>query len=110
METRCDEKSFFQKVYAVVADIPVGYVMTYGQIAMLLGSVYSAKIVGFAMSSAPAGRNLPCHRVVNKAGEMTKGGSFGGPERQREMLEAEGVLFTKNGRVDMQASLFRLVP
>ena len=96
---------FFRRVYAIVAGIPKGSVMTYGQIAMLLDNICSARYVGFAMSAAPPG--LPCHRVVNKAGEMAPHGIFGGEERQRELLRSEGVAFKKNGRVDMAASLFR---
>lgn len=101
-----EPKSFFERVYDLVAEIPEGKVMTYGQIAMLLDGVCSPKIVGYAMSCAPADRFLPCHRVVNKAGEMAKGGMFGGAERQRHTLEEEGVMFKADGRIDMQASLF----
>ncbi len=96
---------FFRGVYAIVADIPRGTVMTYGQIAMLLDNVCSARYVGFAMSAAPPG--LPCHRVVNRAGEMAPHGIFGGQDEQRELLRSEGVTFKKNGRVDMAISLFR---
>ena len=96
---------FFRSVYAIVADIPRGTVMTYGQIAMLLDNVCSARYVGFAMSAAPPG--LPCHRVVNRAGEMAPHGIFGGEDKQRELLRSEGVIFKKNGRVDMAISLFR---
>ncbi len=97
---------FFDRVYALVAIIPPGKVMTYGQIAMHLGGVCSPKIVGFAMSCAPAARQLPCHRVVNKAGEMAGGDIFGGADRQRRLLAAEGVTFRPDGRIDMAASLF----
>ena len=100
--------SFFERVYAIVEQIPRGKVMTYGQIAMLLDNVCSARYVGFAMSAAPPDRNLPCHRVVNKAGEMAPGAVFNGEARQRELLESEGVVFRRNGRVDMKASLFRM--
>ena len=93
-------------MYALVASIPAGKVMTYGQIAMVLDGVCSPKIVGYAMSCAPAGRGLPCHRVVNKAGEMAKGSMFGGAEQQRRMLEDEGVAFKADGRIDMRESLF----
>ena len=99
-------ETFFEQVYALVATIPTGKVMSYGQIAALLGGVCSAKIVGFAMHCAPPERRLPCHRVVNKAGEMTKGGHFGGADRQRALLETEGVLFRPDGRIDMATSLF----
>ena len=97
---------FFDRVYALVARIPEGKVMTYGQIAVILGGVCSPKIVGFAMSSAPEARNLPCHRVVNKAGEMSRGDMFGGSDNQRRMLEEEGVVFRADGRIDMEESLF----
>ena len=100
--------SFFERVYALVAGIPKGKVMTYGQIAMLLDNVCSARYVGFAMSAVPEKANLPCHRVVNREGEMAPGDIFGGEERQRELLRSEGVVFGKNGRVDMRISLFRL--
>lgn len=105
--TRSPRGGFFRQVYDVVARIPPGRVMTYGQIASLLGGVCSARYVGFAMRAAPADENLPCHRVVNKAGEMAGGAVFGGPENQRRLLEAEGVRFTDSGRIDMAACLFR---
>ena len=94
--TNCNAKmkpksNFFQLVYRLVAQIPPGSVMTYGQIAAALGGVYSAQLVGFAMSSCP--EELPAHRVVNRKGEMAGGGIFGGADRQRAMLEAEGVPF-----------------
>lgn len=98
---------FFERVYAVVATIPPGKVMTYGQIAQVLDNVCSARYVGYAMSSAPAAACLPCHRVVNRRGEMAGGGIFGGEERQRELLRSEGVRFTKDGRIDLAASLYR---
>ena len=103
---REDKNGFFERVYALVATSPPGKVMTYGQIAALLGGVCSAKIVGYAMNGAPAERGLPCLRVVNKAGEPAKGGLFGGAENHRRLLESEGVVFTPAGRIDMAACLF----
>ena len=97
-------KGFFQQVYALTAFIPAGKIMTYGQIARVLGGVYSAKLVGFAMSSAPDG--LPCHRVVNRRGEMAPGFAFGGEEQQRGLLAAEGAPFLPDGRVDVDAARF----
>lgn len=98
--------NFFDRVYALVAIIPEGKVMTYGQIASVLESRYSAKLVGFAMSAAPQGRGLPCHRVVNRKGEMAAGLIFGGAERQRGLLRSEGVAFLPDGRADLAASLW----
>lgn len=95
---------FFSRVHALVAAIPPGRVMTYGQISRLLDSACSARYVGYALSAAPDG--LPCHRVVNRRGEPAPGDIFGGPERQRALLKAEGVLFLPDGRIDLAASLF----
>ena len=101
-----DAPSFFAQVYALVEQIPAGTVMTYGQIADILGSARSARYVGFAMSSAPEARGLPCHRVVNRKGEMAPGAVFGSPQRQRALLEAEGVPFRQDGRVDLALCRF----
>lgn len=100
------KNSFFKRVYAVVSQIPEGKVMTYGQIAHVLGSECSARYVGYAMRAAPEERGLPCHRVVNRKGEMAPGNTFGSPERQRSLLEKEGVVFRPNGNIDLQLSLF----
>lgn len=80
--------------------------MTYGQIASVLGGRYSAQLVGFAMHAAPDG--LPCHRVVNRKGEMARGMMFGGEEKQRETLASEGVPFLPDGRINIEQALFRL--
>lgn len=79
--------------------------MTYGQIARRLGGFYSGRVVGFAMRAAPSGRGLPCHRVVNRLGDMAPGHCFGGAVRQRRLLEEEGVRFRPDGRVDLERSL-----
>ena len=100
-------KNFFNQVYDLVARIPAGRVMTYGQIAETLHSPYSAKVVGFAMSSAPVEQDLPCHRVVNRKGEMAPGFIFGGPERQRQTLMNEGIPFKDNGCIDLARCLWR---
>ena len=94
-------KSYFERVYALVAIIPKGRVASYGQIAAALGCC-SARIVGYAMRAAPAERALPCHRVVNRYGGMAPTPAFGAPGRQRALLEQEGVAFTREGCVDMQ--------
>jgi methylated-DNA-protein-cysteine methyltransferase-like protein len=95
---------FFAHVYTLVADIPPGKVMTYGQIAEALGNICSARYVGYAMHAAPKEMNLPCHRVINRLGEMAPGMIFGGEAEQARKLRAEGVVFKKNGRVDLALS------
>lgn len=87
---------FNNEVYSIVAEIPEGFVITYGQIARLLGRPRCARMVGQAMYRAPAALHLPCHRVVNG-----KGGLVPGWEEQKKLLEAEGVTFKKNGCVDL---------
>lgn len=95
--------SFYQDVYRIVSEIPEGSVMTYGEIAFLLGRPRAARIVGCAMYAAPSG--LPCHRVVRRNGELAPPEAFGGPGVQRALLEREGVEFLVNGRVNLQKHL-----
>ena len=89
---------FFARVYHIVRQIPMGKVVSYGQIAWLLGAPRAARQVGWAMRRCPDG--LPWQRVVMMDGSIT-GGEYA-PLR-RAMLEAEGVLFLPDGRVDMAA-------
>ena len=95
---------FFQRVYDIVREVPVGRVVTYGQVAALVGEPRKARFVGFAMHSSPGmAGGVPCHRVVFKDGSLCTGFAFGGRDVQRDMLEGEGVTFLDDGRVDMQA-------
>lgn len=87
-------RAFDEEVYAVVAQIPAGRVVSYKQIARLIGMPDHARRVGCAMGNAPAG--LPCHRVVNSVGRTAPGWP-----QQRVLLEAEGVRFRANGCADI---------
>ena len=100
-------KSFFARVYEIVSQIPEGKVATYGQIALLLGHPRSARIVGWAMGTAPDYLNLPCHRVVNRLGQMAPDHVFGSSEAQKAILIAEGVTFKENGSIDLKKHLWR---
>ncbi|MBQ8223401.1 MAG: MGMT family protein [Bacteroidales bacterium] len=80
------------KVYEIVSDIPRGSVMTYGQIAERLGNKNLARVVGNILHNNPTPIIVPCHRVVNSKGELAKNFGFGGIEKQKELLEAEGVV------------------
>ncbi len=82
------DKSFKEQVYAIVAQIPRGRVMTYGQIAALCGSARSARIVGQVAHWGPM--DLPWQRVVNKQGRLAGGYTTGGREAHRRDLELEG--------------------
>ena len=90
--------SFFQSVYEVVALIPYGKVLSYGDIARCIGYPNRARFVGFAMRACPD--HLPWHRVVMADGSIA-GGGFA-PVR-RMLLERENVPFLPDGRVDLRA-------
>lgn len=96
------QEGLFARIYRIVACIPRGKVATYGQIAAAIGMPRAARTVGWAMWSVPRDLDLPCHRVVNRRGEMAPEHIFGGADRQRALLLAEGVAFTPDGRVDMK--------
>jgi methylated-DNA-protein-cysteine methyltransferase-like protein len=94
--------SFFDQVYAIVCLIPPCKVATYGQIARLLGMPRGARTVGWAMHSIPEGRHVPWHRVINARGAISLGPGRGGGELQRALLEAEGIVFDDNDRIDLK--------
>ena len=93
---------FFERVYNVVKDIPKGKVATYGQIATILGMPKYAKYVGYALHQNPGPGIIPCHRVVNRLGALSPAFAFGGKNKQKELLEAEGVVVDENGVVDLK--------
>lgn len=91
---------FYTRVYAVVMRIPPGKVTTYGAIARHIGAGRSARTVGYALNAAPLLDDIPCHRVVNRNGDLSGKVHFATPTLMRELLEAEGVTF-KGERVVM---------
>ena len=93
--------NFFFFFYAAVQKIPCGMVATYGQVARLCGSPRSARAVGYALHLNPLPGVVPCHRVVFSDGRLASAFAFGGEGVQRALLEAEGVEFLPDGRVDM---------
>ena len=103
---RIVDAAFAEQVYEAVARIPRGKVATYGQIAAQVGDTLAGREVGHIMSCAPSERNLPCHRVVNRTGALAPDYAFGGQEKQRALLEAEGVTFLAYGRIDMTLHLW----
>ena len=97
-----EKDGFFDRAYDLVRQIPEGRVASYGQIARMMGEPRKARFVGFAMHESPGvAGGVPCHRVVFKDGRLAPGFAFGGPGAQRALLEAEGVGFLADGRVDM---------
>jgi methylated-DNA-protein-cysteine methyltransferase related protein len=86
----------------MVRRVPSGYVATYGQIATLLGSPRVARQVGYAMAAVRPDDDVPWHRIINARGRISHRGDVGRARAQRELLEAEGVIFDPSDRVDLQ--------
>lgn len=93
-----------ERVYSIVRQIPVGRVMTYGQIALILGEGYTARTVGYVMHGSPDG--VPWQRVINSQGKCSTAKLTLPTNLQQEMLEAEGVAFNAAGRCDLNTYLW----
>jgi len=87
------QADFNERVLQIVMQIPFGKVTTYGHIASALGSRKSSRMVGYALNSVKDRINIPCHRVINRNGELSGKLHFATPTLMRELLEAEGVEF-----------------
>ena len=89
-------------IYSVVRRIPRGRVLTYGQVAELAGRPGAARLAGAAMRVIPEQLGLPWQRVIGKKGKGLGKVSIHDPVGgaiQRQMLEAEGVVFSESGSV-----------
>jgi methylated-DNA-protein-cysteine methyltransferase-like protein len=85
----------------VVKGIPRGHVLTYGEVARLAGMSRAARRVSLAMRRAPRSMKLPWHRVINAQGKISIPEESPGHQRQKELLELEGVVFL-NGKIDLE--------
>ena len=97
----------FEKIYDVVKQIPEGKVATYGLVALLAGNPRLARVVGNALHVNPEPGVIPCHRVVNRKGEVSVAFAFGGENMQRILLSEEGIEFTPEGKVDLNKYLWK---
>src|SRR5215210_4197671 len=95
-----DEQSYRKKVYDIVREIPSGKVMTYGQIAAILGEGYTARTVGYVMHAADTA-NVPWQRVINSQGACSTGRMTIPVNLQQEILETEGIVFNEKGRCEL---------
>lgn len=91
----------YLRIYAVVRCIPRGKVGTYGQVAAFAGLPGHARQVGYALHALPEDHDVPWHRVINAEGRISKRSDPTSEDRQRAMLEAEGVVFDGQERVDL---------
>ena len=90
------------QVYEILKTIPKGNVVTYGQIAERLGNKNLSRAVGNILHRNPDPSQFPCHRVVNRNGMVSQAFAFGGAQAQKRLLEKEGIVFEKNGKIDLE--------
>lgn len=100
-------KAYYEQVWNIARQIPVGRVATYGQIAKLIPppvgveieayATFAPRWVGGAMAACPD--DVPWQRVINSQGKISE---RPGAERQRPLLEAEGIIFDAKDRIDLK--------
>ena len=95
-----EEPSEYQIYYAIVRKIPRGRVMTYGDVARSAARPLFARRVGYALA-ALQDPSVPWWRVINARGEISARGWGGAQADQRDLLQAEGVVFDPAGRIDL---------
>lgn len=95
-----------ERIIELIAAIPEGKVATYGGIAAMAGSPRAARQVVRVLHSSSRKNNLPWHRVINKQGEISLSEMRGG-DRQRALLENEGVIVNDKDQVDLITYLWR---
>ena len=100
------ENGFFKQVYEVLKKVPKGKVVTYGQIACLVGQPRMSRQVGYALHVNPEPYVIPCHRVVNRFGALAPAFAFGGVDVQAELLRSEGVEVREDNTVDLEKYLW----
>lgn len=93
-------KPVYQRILQIARQIPPGRVATYGQIAWIEGNC-TPRMVGYALAGLPAGSEVPWQRVINSQGRISPRASGSGTIEQRRRLEAEGVVFDAEDRVDL---------
>jgi len=98
------DNDYRERVFRIVRAIPSGHVMTYGQIAEILGEGYTPRTVGFVMHSS--NDKTPWHRVINAQGGCSTRGLVLPHDKQQRMLEAEGITFNQRGRCELQKYLW----
>lgn len=93
---KTDDKNYQERVYEIVRQIPTGRVMTYGQIAEILGEGYTPRTIGYVMHAVNTDE-IPWQRVINSKGGCSTGKILLPYNIQQKMLEDEGVKFNEKG-------------
>ena len=102
--TRAPDPKYRERVYRIVRKIPSGRVMTYGQLAEILGEGYTPRTIGFVMHGS--NDKTPWHRVVNAQGGCSTGRIVIPHDKQQRMLEHEGVKFNDSARCELKDYLW----
>jgi len=97
---REETATLMAKVFALVRACPAGRVTTYGWLGKAVGYPRGARMIGWFMNEAT--EDVPAQRVINSKGELSGSWAFGQRGRMRQLLEAEGIVFTDDERVDMK--------
>ncbi len=100
-----NESKYRERVYEIVCEIPVGRVMTYGQIAEILGEGYTPRTIGYVMHAADT-EKIPWQRVINSQGACSTGKMTMPINIQQKILEDEGIKFNEKGRCDLKIYLW----
>lgn len=89
------------KVLNFLRAIPTGKVVTYGQIAQIMGNKKLARVIGNILHNNPNEDLYPCYKVVNRLGKLSPNYAFGGINKQKEKLEKEGIM-VETDKVDLE--------
>jgi len=100
-DNQVNDRKYRERVYEIVRTIPMGRVMTYGQIAGILGEGFTPRTVGFVMHGADT-KETPWQRVINSQGACSTGRMTLPVNLQQQILEAEGIKFDAKGRCDLK--------
>ena len=85
-----------KRVYMILAAVPSGKVLTYGQLAKLAGLPKAARMIGRILSNLPKETKLPWHRVINAAGRISLAEDNPSFTLQKARLQEEGIVFSDN--------------
>ncbi|MCB0061514.1 MAG: MGMT family protein [Caldilineaceae bacterium] len=96
-----EHQPIYQRIYAVVRQIPPGTVATYGQIAAIVGNC-TPRMVGYAMAALHGAGDVPWQRVINAQGKISPRADGASTAQQRLLLEEEGIVFRRNGQTDLR--------
>jgi O-6-methylguanine DNA methyltransferase len=91
---------FALEVYDAIKKIPDGKVLSYGHLAELAGRPNAARAVGNILHKNPWPKDVPCYKIVHSDGSLAPAFAFGGINRQRELLIADGIMVINN-KIDM---------